>query len=218
MRAVTRARGATLTRKSTFSASDTPPGPLPLLETLVMRTEEDNRAPFFGDQILNLLCAAPNLVESTLHMRPIENFTPWEKWTRIAEAYPTSGYFTFSTDPDSAPPLQELVLSITSYCGRPDDCLGLFQCFIIIPTLTRLELRLQKPGLVAAVFTALAGSHSLLPNLRSLIIDLPNISESAWREALPVASLRRSIHFDIFSTCNPRRMCSRIGCRWCPNT
>ncbi|KAJ7896348.1 hypothetical protein B0H14DRAFT_3425704 [Mycena olivaceomarginata] len=40
------------------------PGPLPLLETLTIRTEKGNRVPFSSDEILKLLRLAPNLVET----------------------------------------------------------------------------------------------------------------------------------------------------------
>ncbi|KAJ7310866.1 hypothetical protein DFH08DRAFT_974265 [Mycena albidolilacea] len=50
-----------------YGEHDTTLGPLPLLETLVIRTEEDDRAPFFGDQILDLL--PPFTCD----------FMPWEK-------------------------------------------------------------------------------------------------------------------------------------------
>ncbi|KAJ7896400.1 hypothetical protein B0H14DRAFT_3853742 [Mycena olivaceomarginata] len=176
-----------------------------LWATLVIRTEEDGRAPFFGDQILDLLCAAPNLVESTLqvHMRPIDNVTLCDCDGHILDCLPLPALETLSVqmDEDSGS-LPDLGLP----SPRIVACLGLFQCFILIPTLPRLGLLLPEPGLVAAVFAVrvLTNSHSLLPNLRSLIIDLSNISDSefAWREALRVASLRRSIHVDIFSTCN----------------
>ncbi|KAJ7302092.1 hypothetical protein DFH08DRAFT_978201 [Mycena albidolilacea] len=76
--------------------------------------------------------------------------------------------------------------------------LAVLQSLRLIPTLTRFETCFPKSELLAAVFAALANSHSLLPNLRTLIIHLSKISEYAWREALRAASTRRSIHFDIF--------------------
>ncbi|KAJ7302104.1 hypothetical protein DFH08DRAFT_906060 [Mycena albidolilacea] len=96
----------------------------------------------------------------------------------------------------SAPPLQELNITLHShYYGNEPYIL---QSLRLIPTLTRFGMCFPKSELLAAVFAALADSHSLLPNLRTLIIHLSNISESAWRQALRAASTRRSIHFDIY--------------------
>ncbi|KAJ7896398.1 hypothetical protein B0H14DRAFT_3853740 [Mycena olivaceomarginata] len=63
-----------LRKGTSLCGHDTTLGPLPLLETLVIRTEEDNRAPFLTSSATKF-----SIYHSTLHMRPIDNFPPWEK-------------------------------------------------------------------------------------------------------------------------------------------
>jgi hypothetical protein len=208
------------------------PGPLPLLETLTIRTEMGNRVPFSSNEILELLCLAPNLVECTFRMRLIDNF-PRRKPVvhsglrrllirgcardgHILNCLSLPALETLSvqmeddrgrglTDSEllyflkrSAPPLQELFLNITLHSHYYENEPYVLQSLRLIPTLTRFEMCFPKSELLAAVFAALADSHSLLPNLRTLIIHLSIISESAWRQALRAASTRRSIHFDIY--------------------
>jgi hypothetical protein len=138
------------------------------------------------------------------------------RWTRTTEAgllhfLHRSGFSTTALRTCSE---HHLILWHASGCS---NALSSFP-----PTLTRLELRLPKPGLVAAVFAVrvLASSHSLLPNLRSLIVDLSSISEGG-----PSCGFAASQHTLLYflHLQPPEDVLAGfreigIGCQWRPNT
>ncbi|KAJ7828000.1 hypothetical protein B0H13DRAFT_304508 [Mycena leptocephala] len=91
----------------------------------------------------------------------------------------------------SSPPIQDLFVGSGSAHLDSDE---LHECFRLLPTLTRFEIRRPTLILVAKLFDALADSPSLLPNLHSLIIHLYSSSmpDSSWKTLLRALSTRRT--------------------------
>jgi hypothetical protein len=95
----------------------------------------------------------------------------------------------------SSPPLQELLID-----GRIFglDFIRLAECLHLIPTLTRFELWRPRSRSVASIFTALADSLYLLPNLQCLTIHMvPQQanefhSDDLWQTILRALSARRT--------------------------
>ncbi|KAJ7666934.1 hypothetical protein DFH06DRAFT_1470068 [Mycena polygramma] len=89
----------------------------------------------------------------------------------------------------SSPPLQELVIGH----GRRAELSRLEDCFRLIPSLISFRLWWPRTTLIAHLFTVLADSPSLLPNLQRLFIhNSYNLPDSFWTIVLRMLLARRS--------------------------
>ncbi|KAF7375475.1 hypothetical protein MSAN_00435500 [Mycena sanguinolenta] len=195
---------------------------LPLLQTLTIRCQHEQRI-YRASQILQLLRGAPNIVEFISHKvwtrdnpspetlvvptlrRVIFGETsngddevflhlvlPALETLSLPMRYVSSDEFVARIE-RSAAPLQDLAL------GWKLGVMGAVQlhnCLRLIPTLIRFKMWLPHSEVVTELFTALAESPSLLPNLRDLTIDiytgdLPHIPDSSWRTLVRALSTRR---------------------------
>ncbi|KAJ6510481.1 hypothetical protein C8R45DRAFT_964255 [Mycena sanguinolenta] len=203
-----------------------PPKPLPLLETLTVRSEVEHRG-FLAPQIMYLLCLASNLVNYTCSDNHLFAFSvPAEK--RIL---PTLRTLTFGSrnkpQRDGGilscvlfPALTDLSMGMGS-SGRcifrflkdstpalqslglgmlaydTPDCAELHECLYLIPSLARLEMWYPSSRHLAHFLSTLANSPSMLPILRTFIIHPHSISDSSWEALLRVLLARRiELHID----------------------
>ncbi|KAJ6477604.1 hypothetical protein C8R45DRAFT_363353 [Mycena sanguinolenta] len=194
---------------------DMTPLSLPLLETVTIRSQHE----YIGSQIFDLLRGASNIVEvvfdSVINLHDPDiivvptlrrlifgeaAYSDDEILRYLAlpalEALSLPMFFVSRDDlvawvERSAAPLCDLALG----CGRLDS-LQLHECLGLIPTLTRLKMWKPSADVVTGLFTALADTPSLLPNLRDLTIhiltgnDYP-LSDSSWRNLVRALSTRR---------------------------
>jgi hypothetical protein len=92
----------------------------------------------------------------------------------------------------SAPPLQELILGSQSFRL---DFTRLHGCFHLIPTLQYFQIYQPELYIMTKLFSALADSPSLLPNLHTLMalhLHLSDIPDSFWPTLLRALSARRT--------------------------
>ncbi|KAF7328735.1 hypothetical protein MVEN_02502200 [Mycena venus] len=92
----------------------------------------------------------------------------------------------------SSPPLQVLIAG--EGLGS-SDFIKLHRCLTLVPTVTCFEIWWPDPNIVVDLFTALADSASLLPNLRYLTIhhvDESNILDSSCETLIRALSARRT--------------------------
>jgi hypothetical protein len=175
---------------------DTTLEPLPLLETLTIRTSTDGRL-FLGHQILQLLSLSPNIVECFFDRMELEP----DSWPGATDklVLPTLRRWTFG-DLAYCPDSDEIILNRLTlpalealYVVVNDGLLGFLKRSLpplqelslgisastdiplreylgLIPTLLRLTLWYPDSYLAADLFAALANSPSLLPNLCRLTI------------------------------------------------
>ncbi|KAJ6477634.1 hypothetical protein C8R45DRAFT_1007511 [Mycena sanguinolenta] len=204
---------------------DTTPVSLPLLETLTIRCQHEQRT-YSSSQILKLL-RAPCIVETTLHNMALNNH--WHRSeilviptlrrlifpedsaedsifrhlslpaleTLSLPMYDISYTELFAFVEQSAAPLQDLVLGCQFVATPP-----LRDCLCLIPTLTRFKMWEPDMDMVADLFDALAADSSLLPNLRDLTIhidigDESDIPDFSWRSLVRAFSTRRMEQFYI---------------------
>ncbi|KAJ7915577.1 hypothetical protein B0H13DRAFT_2453881 [Mycena leptocephala] len=200
----------------------TSPGPLSVLETLIVDGE-------YPGEVLELLQLAPKLVECTFLDRVHSDFEQVDKMLILPtlrrmmfgkvtkcpsgddnilnglslpalemlslplHEVTVDDFFSFLDR--SSPPLQELLID-----GRIFglDFIRLAECLHLIPTLTRFELWRPRSRSVASIFTALADSLYLLPNLQSLTIHMGAQqvnefhSDGLWQTILRALSARRT--------------------------
>ncbi|KAJ7453610.1 hypothetical protein B0H11DRAFT_2325847 [Mycena galericulata] len=149
-------------------------GPLPLLETLTIRSHTNLDDPRSGDGILRHL-TLPRLETLSLSM------------------YVLYGPDLLSFLKRSSPPLRELVLGVGCENG---DVTCLEECLRLVPTLMRFELWWPEGSTFEQFFAAWADSSSnLLPNLRSLIIRFlwsTTILDFSWEALLRALAARRT--------------------------
>ncbi|KAJ7896283.1 hypothetical protein B0H14DRAFT_3853687 [Mycena olivaceomarginata] len=201
----------------------TTPEPLPLLHTLTIRALNDWRL-FRGVQILELLRLSPNIVECFFDCVGLSRDSLPDAAEKLVlptlrrltfgdTAYPPDSEQSLlncltlpglevlhATISDrlhdflkrSSPSLQELGVG---QLGQEEHPYSLLQeCLKIIPTLLRLTVWTLRLGSLAELFSALADSPSLLPNLRSLTIHndwLRNMSDFVWRTLVRAVRSRR---------------------------
>ncbi|KAF8155304.1 hypothetical protein K438DRAFT_1987022 [Mycena galopus ATCC 62051] len=195
--------------------------PLPLLTTLSVHGSSDGRE-ISGDHLIQLLGRAPNIVECNLNnvaiygtsekvvLPTLRRLRFEDSDDKLLDCLSLPVLETLSVPmlevslPDlisflkrSAPPLQELTLG-WAYHATPFS--PLHECLHLIPRLTQFVMWLPDSQVVAELFAALAESHSLLPHLSRLSIDMSgnwdgskcDIPESAWRALLRALSTRRN--------------------------
>ncbi|KAJ7908706.1 hypothetical protein B0H13DRAFT_2661930 [Mycena leptocephala] len=191
--------------------------PLPLLETLTIcgSTTGHSHSIF---QILELLRAAPNLVEcvfdrtypayriesiaGTLVLPTLRRLTfgKTERHNKFLPylSLPMLEVLSFplyhfddviSLLERSSPPLRELVTLIDGV-----EFTRVAECLHLVPTLMRLEVRWPATHLATELYAALADSPSLLPNLIGLTVRLHAYATSAlsWKTLLRALSARRT--------------------------
>ncbi|KAF7361471.1 F-box domain-containing protein [Mycena sanguinolenta] len=173
---------------------------LPLLETLTMRCERQQRD-YLVSHIIDLLRQAPNIVKCIFdNIRTLDHLPDSDHL--IAPSLRGMIFGDRHTgEPDilhrlSLPALETLVIPISSIFNEEHllaliqrsapplqhlalgwgfyftDSFHLLECLHIVPSLVRFEMWMADPRAVNALFAALANSPSLLPNLRNLTIHL----------------------------------------------
>ncbi|KAF7375481.1 F-box domain-containing protein [Mycena sanguinolenta] len=210
----------------------TTPLSLPLLETVTIRCQLPKRG-YLEHWILDLLRRAPNIVEvvldnvtaledsgaqmlvvPTLRRLMFGDTTETDDEILRALALPAlealslpmryiSGDNLMAFIERSAAPLQDLALGWEYNILQSAQ---LHDCLRLIPTLTRFKMWHPSSEVIAELFTALADSPSLLPNLHNLTIHILDMDHSpaeisyvSWRTLVRALSTRRVEHLYIVS-------------------
>ncbi|KAF7375597.1 F-box domain-containing protein [Mycena sanguinolenta] len=203
---------------------DTPSVSLKLLQTLTIRCQHQRRV-YRASQILQLLRGAPNIVEYvsdrvwTGNNQELESLVvPTLRRVIFRETshgddeifrylslpalgalslpmHYISGGILLACVQRSAAPLRDLALG---WEFNVMDSVQLHECLRLVPSLIRFRMWRPKSHVVTELFTALAASPSLLPDLQDLTIDIldttnspSNIPDPSWGTLVRALSTRR---------------------------
>ncbi|KAJ7218869.1 hypothetical protein B0H12DRAFT_1152995 [Mycena haematopus] len=154
---------------------------------------------FDSTVMMDLLCEEPLVIPTLRHLlfgecEPSDDEILNHLSLPALETLSVAMHFISSDDllrfmKRSAPPLQELAIG---WAYSTPNSLDVYECLCLIPSIVRFRMWWPSPYVVADLFTALADSPSLLPNLQNLIVNpSSDISDSSWRTLVRALLTRR---------------------------